>query len=429
MVERRPGPGSWSLLTLAHSRSLLRPRRIAALAVLIAVVYAGIAMLVGGMLSIFYPPAHLSSFWVILLAGTPSWDYPGLLAATPYFAVELPFLPTVFMILTSAGVGLGMSVAVVLGATFVRRRRAAGQAAAVGTAAGLTPAMIALVTLGACCSTTAASVAGIGITAQATGTSTGALLANNWYLGLFQLVILYVALLAQEQLLTVYGALVSDRSGSSAVSIQAPAVTRRFIAGAALRVALLAAGVTWCLAMVADWLTVSPTTASAGTWAAWLLQYQLVGWVAVVAALVPLPTYRALARGLSEAPGLVFRALLVLAGASLAIGMPPPLALSGWHGLVNELLGLAGAPAAWGAVAPSLPLGTALVLRWGFQYVLLGTFAIVLGLRPRLALRPILWTVVGAADAVASLSGSAQSPTGVRGVPESPLGLSPGTQR
>ncbi len=60
--------------------------------------------------------------------------------------------------------------------------------------------MIALVTLGACCSTTAAATAGLGVIAQASGTSIDELLANNWYIGVFQILVLWIALIAQEQL-------------------------------------------------------------------------------------------------------------------------------------------------------------------------------------------------------------------------------------
>jgi hypothetical protein len=396
MADRRASPGIWALLSLSHSRALVRRPRFLLLATVIAVVYALIAMVVGGMITIFSPPAHLTSYWVLFLSGTPWWDYPGLLAVNPYFALSLPFLPTLFMVVTSAGVGLGMSVAVILSLSLLRHRRAtAGRPAVVGTAVGLTPAMIALITLGACCSTTAAASAGIGITAQATGTSAGALLLNNWYLGVFQLVILYVALLAQEQLLRVYGSLVPVSTGFGRPSVTQPPLDRRFAAGATLRVLLLAAGVTWSLAMVAEWLTINPGTASLGAWTGWVLQHQLVGFAAILAALVPVLTYRGFVRLLSSWPGLVLRGLLVVAGLSLAVGVPPPVAATGWHGFANELLGTAGVSAAWGGVAPGLPLGLALAVRWAAQYLLLGAFAVALGMQPLVALRPILWTVAG----------------------------------
>jgi hypothetical protein len=419
MADRRGPPGIWALLSLQHSRALVRRPRFFALAIVIALVYAIIAMLVGAMLTIFWPPAHLSSYWVILTTGTPSWDYPALLAVNPYSVLALPFLPTVFMVLTSAGVGLGMTVAVVLSASLIRRRKtASARPAAVGTAAGLTPALIALVTLGACCSTTAAATAGIGLTAQATGTSTSALLANSWYLGVFQLVILYVALLAQEQLLTVYGSLVPS---AGVLSPAAPPLDRRFAVGALLRVALLAAGVTWSLAMVAEWLTLNPVAASPGLWISWILQHQLIAFAAIFAALVPTQTYRAFLRFASSRPGLGLRVLLVIAGISLAVGVPPPLAATGWHGLVNELLGSAGVSAAWGGISPGLPLGAALAVRWAAQYLLLGGFVIALGLRPLSALRPILWTVTGARDAPISRIGAAGIPSVASSKPDNPL--------
>ena len=430
MAERRARPGIWALLSLRHSRALVRRPRFFVLAIVIAVTYALIAMVVGAMLQIFWPPAHLSSFWVILTSGTPSWDYPALLTVNPFFVLGLPFLPTLFMVFTSAGVGLGMTVAVILSASLLRRRKtSSARPAAVGTAAGLTPALIALVTLGACCSTTAAATAGIGLTAQATGTSTSALLLNNWYLGVFQLVILYVALLAQEQLLTVYGALVPSPGGTASPAAVPPPLDRRFAAGAILRVALLAAGVTWSLAMIADWLTVNPSTASPGTWAGWILQHQLVGFAAILTALVPVPTYRALLRLLSTWSGIILRILLVIAGISLAIGVPPPLTVMGWHGFVSELLGAAGVSATWGGVSPGLPAGVALVVRWAAQYLLLGGFAIALGLRPVAALRPILWTVAGARETPVPPSGIAAIPAPSPPVSEGRLTLAPETQR
>jgi hypothetical protein len=419
-----------ALLSLRHSRNLVRRPRFMLLAAAIAAVYALVAMLVGGMLEIFWPPAHLSSYWVVLSVGSPWWDYPGVLAVNPYFVLSLPFLPTLYMALTSAGVGLGMSVAVVLSARLLRQRRAySARPAAVGTAAGLTPAMIALVTLGACCSTTAAASAGIGITAQATGTSTGTLLLNNWYLGIFQLVILYVALLAQEQLLTIYGSRPAPTSDPNSRVRSPPPLNRRFAIGAFLRVALLAAGVTWSLAMLAEWLTVNPSSAPPAVWVGWILQHQLVGFAAILASLIPIPTYRAFARSMASRTGLLVRALLVVGGLSLAVGVPPPLAAWGWHGFLNEALGAAGWPAAWGAVAPGVPLGVDLAIRWAAQFVLLGSFATFLGLRPLTALRPVLWTVAAAPEAVGGERMVPPAPAPATPAPDSRLVLSAETPR
>ena len=430
MVDRRASPGLWSLLSLHHSRTLLRRPRFLLLGIGIAVAYALIAMVVGTMLEIFWPPAHLSSFWVILTVGTPAWNYPALLAVNPYFILALPFLPTVFMVLTSAGVGLGMSVAVILSANLLRQRRSSSaRPAAVGTAAGLTPAMIALVTLGACCSTTAAATAGIGITARATGTSVGTLLANTWYLGVVQLVILYVALLAQEQLLTVYGSIVSSSLDSGSIVPSPPPLDRRFAAGAALRVLLLAAGVTWCLATVADWLTVNPATAPATAWAGWILQHELIGLVAIVAALAPISLYRAFLYRGSSWPGLVLRGLLIVAGFSLAVGVPPPLATAGWHGMVNEVLGAAGLSSAAGGIAPGVSVGLSLGLRWVGQYLLLGGFALALGLRPLAVFRPILWSVTGGRESETSPPQRGAESRAPVSAPDGRLSLRPETQR
>jgi hypothetical protein len=429
MADPGARPGIWALLSLRNSRGLVHRRRFFGLAVAIALVYALIAMVVGSMLQVFSPPAHLASYWVVLTAGSPWWDYPALLAVNPYFILALPFLPTVFMALTSAGVGLGMSVAVFLTIGLLRQRKtSAARPAAVGTAVGLTPALIALVTLGACCSTTAAATAGIGLTAQATGTSTSALLLNDWYLGVFQLVILYVALLAQEQLLTVYGALVPSAGVTGLVDTAPPPLNRRFVVGGILRVLLLAAGVTWNLTMLGQWLSINPVSATAGEWTSWILQHQLVSSAAIVAALVPMSVYRGFIQWASSRPGVLLRALLVVGGVSLAIGVPPPLAAAGWHGLVNEILGAAGVSVNWGAVAPGQAMSGTLLLRWATQYALLGGFAIALGLRPAAALRPILWTLPGASSKPTTSEGSDGTP-GPRPISEGRLAFTPESQR
>ena len=198
-----------SLLTLRETRALLGAVRYRILVGLIAITYALSAMIFGGML--YFPPTPLATapFFYIYPSGPgPPWMYPAILAGSPYFQLDLPFLSAILMTLSAAGVGLGMALAVLLGARLIRRRTAGLLGpTAVGSVAGFTPAMIALVTLGACCSTTAAATAGITLAAQSSGTSAATLLANTWYLGLFQVVVVYVALVAQEQLVRVYGLL------------------------------------------------------------------------------------------------------------------------------------------------------------------------------------------------------------------------------
>ena len=130
-------------------------------------------MLLGGMIVL----ARFSGGYSVLLLwgnalGLQSWNYPGLLIEAPWGFVVLPFFATLSMILVSVGVGLGMAVALLLGAQLLREHRAtAGRPTTTGAIAGLTPAMIALVTLGACCSTTAAATAGVGLVAQSSGSS------------------------------------------------------------------------------------------------------------------------------------------------------------------------------------------------------------------------------------------------------------------
>ncbi|MCI4351874.1 MAG: hypothetical protein L3K14_00575 [Thermoplasmata archaeon] len=396
MADRLGRYGILSVLLLSRSRALVSGRRFRVLVAVIASVYAFIALLAGSMLVLSFSPQHVTPYVAILPWGYGPlwWNYPGLLAVFPNFILALPFLPTIFMLLTSAGVGLGMSVAVVVGAGLLRQRRAAaGGPAAMSGVVGLTPAMIALVTLGACCSTTAAATAGIGIAAGATGTDGITLLYNTWYLGLFQLVVMYVALLAQEQLVRVYSSLFPRVRSELDPTYMPPPISRRFLAGAALRVVLLVSGLTWSLTMLGEWVTLGPVAATTGMWFAWLLQNLLIGLLAVLAALAPAGLLRAAKQDLFSQAGLGLRILLAVAGLSLAVGVPPPIATTGWHGLVNELLGSAGVSSAWGGVAPSLPVGLGLGLRWGFQYLFLGSFALAVAVRPEPAFRPLLWAV------------------------------------
>ncbi len=395
MTTPREAPGVLTWLTLARTRRLVRRPIHRILALSVGIVYALVAMLVGGMLTIFSPPAHVSSYWILIPSGQPWWDYPAALVVNPAFVLALPFLGTLLMVVTSVGVALGMTVAVVLGVRLARQRKTrAGSSAAASTAAGFTPAMIALVTLGACCSTTAAATAGIGLAAQATGTSYQAVLNNTWYIAMFQAGILYVALLAQEQLLAVYGFLFGAGPGDAeAAALRPPPVDRRFLAGAALRVALLAAAVTWSLAMFAAWTTVGPATASAALWVSWLFQHQLVAVVAGLAALFPVGTLAALGRPGRRLESRLLRAVLLVTGLTLLLWVPPPLSGAGLHGLVNELFGAVGLPAAWGAVAPPVAIGLGVALRWVLQFGLLGLFSLAVGYSPERAFRPILWAV------------------------------------
>ena len=74
------------------------------------------------------------------------------------------------------------------------------------------------------------------------------------------------------------------------------------------------------------------------------------------------------------------RILLAIAGVTMVVGTPPPLAGWGLSGFVNELLGQAGVAASMGGVSPPFG-GLALGLRWVFQFLLLGLFATTVAVR------------------------------------------------
>lgn len=349
------------------------------MAVFVAVVYALVSMLVGQMLVLVSLPTPFSA-QVLWSSGTgyASWNYPGLLVTAPWGILALPFLGTITMVLVAAGVGLGMSVSVLLLVQFVRsRRRATGRPAAASTLAGLTPAMVALLTLGACCSTTAAATAGLAVVAQSTGTSLAALLANSWYVDCFQVAILYLALVAQEQLLRVYLLVVDPHP----VAVGSPPSSERTLArpraaASAVRALLVGSGAVWTLTVPAAWTTVDPFTAPAIVWLGWVFQHFLIGLFAIVIGLFPAQLSGAIIERSSRLGQGVVRAAVGLAGATIAVGMVPP--VSGWgvHGLVNELLGSLGVPASLGGVETGLGWGAPLLLRWGLELVPLGAFAL-----------------------------------------------------
>jgi hypothetical protein len=195
-----------SFLALERTRSLLMGLRYRLLVGVIGLSYVLGTMLFSGMLFIPSHPLNVPVFFFIEPAGYgASWTYPAILAGNAYFQVDLPMLSSILMTLSAAGIGLGMALAVRLVARLVRNRvKNPLRPTALGSVAGLTPAMIAFLTLGACCSTTAAATAGISLGAHSGGIGVAGVLANTWYLGVIQVAIVYAALLAQEQLLRVY---------------------------------------------------------------------------------------------------------------------------------------------------------------------------------------------------------------------------------
>ena len=386
-----------SLLTFREVRGFIRRSHCIAMTVFFGLLYAIGSMVLGSMLVFTRVPGP-SSLSVIWSPGSDpqTWNFPALVFTAPWGYVSLPFLATWVTILVSVGVAMGTSTAILLVVALVKRRREGTSGPSVlGSAAGLTPAMLALVTLGACCGTTAAATAGIGVVAQITGTTTANLLYNNWFLGVFQVAVVWIALFAQELLLRVYGDLIGiarTTDLADRIAYQPPRLDRRFAVGCVMRAGLLIAGVSWSLAMLVAWTTTPVGSASASVWASWLLQYELLGILAIVAALFPRGLGRALTAGGRWGWAWWVRGVLLLSGLSLAIGTPAPLPGWGFEGLLNEVAYVTIGPSAW-AAAPVFGPGLALFLRWGGQYLLLGGFAIALALAPERTLRPIRWTV------------------------------------
>lgn len=378
------------LVTLREIRRYLVRSHAVMMTVFVGLAYGLFAMLEAGMLVLqhFGPPYYVAILWGNA-TGYQSWNYPGLLVVAPWGVVSLPAFGTVSMLFVTAGVAMGMTSAILLAVALVRRRATTAPGpTSVGALAGLTPAMIGLLALGACCSTTAAATAGVGVIAQITGTTEANLFLNSWYLGIFQMAVVWVSLLAQEMLLRVYGQWFDPALGVGRPT-PPPRWDRRSVAGGLFRAGLLVGGVAWVLTAFEAWTTVAPGSAGATLWFDWVALHFVPGGVAIVAALAPRAFARRFDRTVSRAPALAARAGLLVVGGALLVGVPPPFAGAGAVGLGNELLGAAGVASAWGGVAPALGFGVATLFRWGFEYGLLGGFALLLALRPAVAVAPL----------------------------------------
>ncbi|HXQ48995.1 MAG TPA: hypothetical protein VN842_04370 [Thermoplasmata archaeon] len=373
---------AYSVATLSQTRAQLRNWWGRLMVAGIGAVFGLISLLVGQMLVL----ERIGGFYgadVIWRSSSGAywWNYPGVILIQPWGILALPFLPTIAMALVSYGVGLGMSVAILIGARMFRLRRAGlGRPTALGSATGLTPAMIALVTLGACCSTTAAATAGIGVAAQTSGTTIDTLLQNNWYLNVLQLVILWVALIAQEQLLLAYG-IFFDPDRARAASAPLPKDRYAVVKGAA-RLALLIGGITWSLTTIAAWTQVSAASAGAGLWFHWIVQQQAPALLAVAVALAPAGVAAFVGRHFTRPEGWVLRGLLLVGGISLIAWVPPSFVSAGIVGWVNELLGTLGIGAALGAASAAPIAGWGLVFHWAFQLLMLGALSIGVAIAP-----------------------------------------------
>ncbi len=219
--------------------------------------------------------------------------------------------------------------------------------------------------------------------AAASGTNVNTILLNNWYVVVFQLAVVWLALVLQERAL---------RMSPNACPTPPP-IDRRFVAGSILRIGLLIAGITWSLAMFVEWSDNPPMTATAFTWYHWIFEHQLLSVAAIALAFVPREATTALFR-ISRGPaGWTLRFPLLIAGLTWCGWVPAQLASLGLGGFINELLGFIGAPGGMGAIPPDSSLGAPLYFHWAAQHMLLAGFALAVALDPRRATAPLLWTV------------------------------------
>jgi hypothetical protein len=390
---QRPPVELGRLLTLQEVFRFVRESRSRMGVVFFGLLYLLGSLLGGGMLGLFQ--LH-GGYTVEIVLGSGSglgwWNYPGLLVIAPWGVLVLPFLSTLVMLVVAAGVGFGMTVAAILAYRLIRPSPGeAARSKAVGVTTGLTPAMIGLVTLGACCSTTTAATAGVGLIAIASGTTVASLLLNNWILSVFQLAIVWVALLAQELLLTIYGGWFR-RPDSSPPAMVPPRVDGRYLGGLALRVGLIVGGLAWALAILAEWPRSSPLSAGPGLWFQWIVQHELLGVFAVIVGLFP----GSVAATVDKAPKGVAKVLsgaLLLGGLSLLIWLPAGLTRAGLDSLTDQILGALGVSAAWGGLPMTAGSGAAVVARWLLEYVLLAGFAVAFAVSPRRTAAPLLATL------------------------------------
>ena len=368
-------------LTLRETRGSVRGMTQWLLAIGIALAVGTLALWLGGMLTIF-PTQGTYTVEIIWYGSIAWWFYPELLIVQPWGIVQLPWFPTLAMLAVAAGAGLGSAASLGLLRRYLaaRRRRAAGTAG--GVAAGAGPGVVSLATHGACCCTRCTTTGSLANVAVDSATSTAGLLDLEWFMPVFQLVIVYVALMAQERAIRL------SRTGGWVP----PPPGIRLAAGTALRLGLLIAGITWSLAMFVEWGTSDLLAASAATWYHWLLEHQLLSVLAIAAALFPQELATFAVRSGRRITREALRGLVALAAISWGIGVPAPLSAWGLGGLANELaVGV-------GAGGPS----AALLFHWVFQHALLSAFALAFALRPELAVRPLRWSTAQPVAAMAS---------------------------
>lgn len=197
--------GPLAVLLLHRSRALLSGRFSRTLLVSIAVLYAFLSMVLGGMLLLARTGRSSVLVQAYAVPYSPQWwDFPALVVVAPGGELILPFFPTLAMTAVSLGVGFGMTAGLVLSWRVLRSRRTGvGATTATNVLAGVTPGLLAALTLGACCSVAASSTGSFLLFGRGPGEGFALWLASSWYLWAFQLTVLGLALLAQEKLLEI----------------------------------------------------------------------------------------------------------------------------------------------------------------------------------------------------------------------------------
>lgn len=385
------GQQLYSLLTLRRTRAVVASRGGRLTAITIAVAYGFVALLAGYMLELGPTGASGTTIRVLTNPYSPAWwNYPALLVVTPGEVLVLPFGATVSMALVSMGVGIGMGAGLILAVRFLRSwKRTRGRPGSMSPLAGLTPAMVALLTVGACCSTSLAATGDIAAIAEASGASSTQILLNSWFLNVFQVVVLGIALVAQEQLIAVYGNLLTSPPSGTPDFPKERANLRPEVLWPvlALRMALVVAGTLWALSLVLEIAASGSGPPLAALLVGGVLQRGFLGATVVAAGLLPTTMLAVLARRGQSGFVRASRSLLFASGVSLLVGVPPPVNTWGIYGLANEVLGAGGVPASLGGVVP--PGGNGVVVDLGIAglYALLGVVAMLLALYPGRLLR------------------------------------------
>jgi hypothetical protein len=356
------------VLFLRNSRSIVSSLQGKLLWLSFSILFGLVSMILGGMLAIV--PISVVRIYVAY-SGIPRWDYPMLWIDFHRLVMVFPFLPTILMILISAGVGLGSAVALMLAIGSRSKYKA--------STIGSVPLITGFATAGACCCTSCLSTAGIAVIAAVSSVPTWEILMNDWYLGLFQLSIVFLSLLVLEREL--------ERNKETCnVTYSKKKMTLSVI----LKISLLIAGITWSLAMLVEWGEISPLSASLPTWYHWIFEHQLLSSFAILSAFFPSKMYSIIrSRSLGA---ILLRVGLVLSALTWGFWVPEQLTNIGLGGFLNELFGYINLPLSLGAVPPDSSLGIPLLFHWIFQHELLSIFALSASLIPRKVFAPLLWS-------------------------------------